>query len=176
MLIKRYIKFKYDDYIEEHIKGRCSCDLQEGGKGLCNTGRYLEGLITPKEYLKEIEDDFSDLKYGTFIRTSLDDIASIIGIEKIDYRLYFILDREIEFRIKDEYIRFNKIKVHDVERHSNDLKKLVQIGDIVNGHKIIKIDRDKLYYGYWGNEYISGDVQEVLTMKNYNRHSVLNIK
>lgn len=176
MLIKRYIDLKYEMDFKNHMRNCCNCNLKEGENGLCNYGRYLEGLDTPQDFLKDIEDKFYNIKYGTFIRTDLDDIARIIGVDKINIKTYFILDKEVDVYTGREFIKTNKIGLYDIENHSNDLKDLVKIGDIVNGYRIIKIDGDKLYYGYWGDRHISGEIEEVLSKKYYLRDTVINMK
>ena len=92
MLVNRYIDLKYAYGFYEHFNEHCSCDLREGGQGLCNYGRYIDELISPEEFLQKYEDDFYDLKYGTFVRTDQDDIARIIGVEAESSKIFFILD------------------------------------------------------------------------------------
>ena len=70
MLVNRYIDLKYEYGFYQHCNEYCSCDLSDGGKGLCNYGRYNDELISPQEFLEEYEDDFYDLKFGTFVRTA----------------------------------------------------------------------------------------------------------
>lgn len=172
MLIKRYIDLKYKDYFQEHLENECNCNLKDGEKGLCIYGRYIEGLITPQEFLEEIGDVYFDLQYGTYIRTDIGDIARIIGVVPFSYRTVFILDREIEYQERGVSSKTNKIMSHEVEKHSNQLKDLVEVGDIVNGYRIVKIEKDKFYYGYWGNEYVKGDIEEVITKNDVLRYSV----
>lgn len=172
MLIKKYIDLKYGLWIQGHLDNKCSCDLKDGGKGLCTYGRYVEGLTTPEDFLEENEDKFYDLQYGTFIRTGLDDIARIIDVDIIGLNTWFVLDREVDRTINDELIRTNKIKEYNILQHSNDIKDIIQIGDIVNGHKIVMINNDKFYYGFFGDQYISGEIETVLSKKSYNEHSI----
>lgn len=173
MLVNRYIDLKYAYGFYEHFNEHCSCDLREGGQGLCNYGRYIDELISPEEFLQEYEDDFYDLKYGTFVRTDQDDIARIIGVEAESSKIFFILDREVERYSHEEIIKTNKIRDYNIDEHSNQLKDLVKEGDIVNGRKIIKIDNGKLWYGYYGDDYLKGPVREVLTKKKYLKESVV---
>ena len=37
-----------------HEKGKCNCDLTEGGYGLCLYGQYENKIITKKDLLNEI--------------------------------------------------------------------------------------------------------------------------
>lgn len=173
MLVNRYIDLKYEYGFYQHCNEYCSCDLSDGGKGLCNYGRYNDELISPQEFLEEYEDDFYDLKFGTFVRTDQDDIARIIGVEAESSKIYFILDREVEKCSGEEIIKTNRIRDNNIDEHSNELKDLVKEGDIVNGRKIIKIDNGKLWYGYYGDDYLKGPVQEVLTKKKYLKESVI---
>lgn len=173
MFVDRYINLKYALELNEHIQGKCNCDLTQGGTGLCAYGRYFEGMISGNEFLTEIDDSFKELRYGTFIRTYLGDIARIIGVETLNQRIYFILDREIECYKNSEFKKINRIHIYDIDKHSNNLNELAQIGDIADGHQIIKIENDKIFYGYWGNEYISGEIKELLTKNDYLRHSVV---
>ena len=173
MLINRYIELKYEDEIQEHLENKCCCKLKEGEKGMCRCGKYIEGMVTPQEYLKDINDPFYNIQYGTYIRTELDDMARIKGVEKIGYKIYLILDRVVDMREGEGYAKTDRIRDYDIEKFSNNLKDLVKKGDIVNGHKILRIAEDKLWYGYFGNEFIHGDVKEVLTKKDYINRSIL---
>ena len=40
---------------KEHDKGKCNCDLTEGGYGLCYAGQYLEGVISSSQVIKDLE-------------------------------------------------------------------------------------------------------------------------
>lgn len=173
MLIKKYIDLKYGLWIQGHLDNKCSCDLTDGGRGLCSCGRYVEGLETPEEFLEENNDRFLNLQYGTFIRTVLGDIARIIDVDIIRTNTWFTLDREVDRTLNDEVIRTNKIKEYHILRHSNDIKDIIEIGDIVNGHKIVMIKNDKFYYGFFGNEYIHGEIEDVLPKKSYFEHSIV---
>ena len=57
MLIDNYLKEKYWYEIYNHEKERCSCELKDGGQGICLIGQYLEGVITAREYLKVQNDE-----------------------------------------------------------------------------------------------------------------------
>lgn len=173
MLVNRYIDLKYEYGFYEHFNEYCSCNLREGGKGLCNYGRYIDELVSPEEFLQEYDDDFYDLKYGTFVRTDMEDIARIIGVEEETGKIYFILDREVERGFGEEIVKTNRIRDNNIDEHSNSLKDLVKEGDIVNGRKIIKIDKGRLWYGFYGDDYIKGPVKEVLTKKKYLKESVV---
>lgn len=174
MIKEKYIKYKYEISFNLHLRNDCDCDLTDGGRGLCIFGQYLEKLITAEEFLKTVGDKFYELQYGTFIRTITDDVAVVIGISKIYEKIYLKLDREVIIDIDDINKKSNMISCDKVSRYSNKLKELVQVGDIANGKQIIKIEDEKLYYGYWGDQYILGEVNELLTQNDYDRHVLLN--
>lgn len=167
MIVDEYLKQKYDYGIYMHNKGMCTCDLSEGGKGLCLIGQYLTDIITAKEYLETVKDEFADLQYGTVIRTQFDDLARVINIEYFNNKIYFVLDRKVSNDFENIDSKSNKINTTYVEKHSNSLKDMVEIGDFANGRKIISKDKDKLWYGHWKNEYINGEVTELVSQKAY---------
>lgn len=174
MIISQYVKFKYKNEFNIHNIDHCTCDLTEGGKGLCIFGQYIEGNINEKELLETLKSKYSDLRYGTYIRTRFGDVARIINIVLHDDKVFFKLDREVRnnketIDLKSNFILDNDINIDIV---SNELKEIVKVGDIVNGHKIIMIKEEKLYYGYWKNEYIQGDVEELLTSNDYNTNTI----
>ena len=171
MLADRYINLKYALELNEHIQGKCNCDLTRGGTGLCPYGRYFEGMISGNEFLTEIDDSFKELRYGTLIRSNLDDIARIIGIECINEKIYFTLNREVNYYANSEYKNSDRIFIDAIDKHSNILNDLVKVGDIANGHKIIKIENGIFFYGYWGNERISGKITELQSRNDYIKHS-----
>lgn len=41
--------------IREHEEEKCSCDLTEGGYGLCLAGAFLEGCMSLEDTLRDIE-------------------------------------------------------------------------------------------------------------------------
>lgn len=173
MLKDRYIKYKYEKEFAEHFKDNCDCDLTDGGKGRCLYGQYLEESIDAEEFLKAIGDEYYDLQYGTFIRTITDDVAVVIGVIRIAGIIYLKLDREVILDRKDISKKANILPCDKIKKHSNILKKLVQIGDIANGNQIIDIKDGILFYGHWGNERIIGEVKELLTRNNYDNDVVL---
>lgn len=167
MLIDNYLKEKYWYEIYNHEKERCSCELKDGGQGICLIGQYLEGVITAREYLKVQNDELFNLEFGTVIRTRFDNLARIIGVEKFNNEIFFVLDRKVLNDSKDINSKSNKINVIQIDKHSNNLKDLVCVGDIANGKEIIRIENGKFWYGYFGNEYISGEITELLSKKDY---------
>lgn len=40
--------------IEEHDEGRCSCDLTDGGYGLCFAGQWLESMIDSLQVIEDL--------------------------------------------------------------------------------------------------------------------------
>ncbi len=47
-------KIAYDllkEQVEEHYEGKCSCDLTDGGYGLCFVGQWLEDCISSQEVI-----------------------------------------------------------------------------------------------------------------------------
>lgn len=167
MIVDEYLKQKYNYEIHTHNINMCSCDLSEGGKGLCLIGQYLNDVITAKEYLEVVKDKFANLQYGTVIRTELNDLARITNIETFDNDIFFILDRKVSNNLKDINSKSNKIRSSFIDNHSNCLKDIIEIGDFANGKKIIYKDKDKLWYGHWKNEFIDNEVTEVISKKDY---------
>jgi len=56
--MRKLEKIAYDllkEQIEEHCKGKCNCDLQEGGYGLCYAGQWLEGVIDSLQVIKDLK-------------------------------------------------------------------------------------------------------------------------
>lgn len=105
------------------------------------------------------------------LSTKLGDIARIIGIECLNEKIYFTLNREVNYYANCEYKNSNRIFIDAIDKHSNILNDLVKVGDIANGHKIIKIENGIFFYGYWGNERISGKITELQSRNDYIKHS-----
>jgi hypothetical protein len=42
-----------EDLVNIHKEGECSCDLTEGGYGLCIAGQFIEGVISEEDFLSE---------------------------------------------------------------------------------------------------------------------------
>lgn len=52
---KELVNLLLCEEIEKHNKGKCRCDLTEGGYGLCYAAQWLEGIVTSEQVLKDYE-------------------------------------------------------------------------------------------------------------------------
>ena len=101
------------------------------------------------------------LKEKMFVRTKLNDFCNMVAIRKIDE-----FDDDGSFWIDDYIIdaygdEQNKLNKEDIEKASENIIDVIEIGDYINGSKILSIeyaeDRygncDKLHYYYSFEDY-----------------------
>ena len=99
-----------------------------------------------------------EMKVGEYVRTT----DGIIGI-KVEY------DNGIKLKI-DEY-SYWKPSPDSIVKHSPRLIDLIEVGDYVNGEKVINIDRVDSEYGIVkcsnGNHYWNYEIKTILTKEQY---------
>ena len=53
-VIDKIAELVLSENIYEHEHNLCSCDLTEGGYGLCFAGQYLEGCLSSENILEDL--------------------------------------------------------------------------------------------------------------------------
>jgi hypothetical protein len=108
----------------------------------------------------------SKIKEGEYVRTNEGEIAKVIKIEKRKK-----LEDKIFLDINMEYFIYN----FDIKAHSKNIIDLIEIGDYVNGHKVIQTKsmiETKLEVeaeGFLGEYFISyEDIETIVTKEQFN--------
>lgn len=108
----------------------------------------------------------SEIKVGEYARTNEGEIAKVIEIEKRKK-----LENKIFLDINMEYFIYN----FDIKTHSKNILDLIEIGDYVNGHKVVKVKsmiEGKLEVeaqAFLGKYFISyEDIETIVTKEEFN--------
>lgn len=129
---------------------------------------YLDGAT---KYIK-LDNAYSKENNNSGIRTYNEDIKTIMTKEIYEDELY-----NIEYNDTNEYCKTNigrickyKKDIENVVKHSKNIIDLVEIGDIVNGEKVIDIFNSKFlsfgelpYIMTENNKYEEQDIKTILT-------------
>jgi hypothetical protein len=87
--------------------------------------------------------DRNEIEVGEYVRTKDGRIAQI---KSIDYEAgIYRFDRIIyinDFRMKEDVLYSNEMFKKVIVRHSKQLIDLIEVGDFVNGYKVISVDYD----------------------------------
>lgn len=114
------------------------------------------------------------MKYGDYIRTKTGKIRKIV-----DTVAQYYLIKEVTF---DEKVNRNDIgyTAEDIIKHSKNIIDLIEIGDYVNGHKIVSEiwgeDDNNLYFEIEGGFnkatcIAEEDIKSILTKEQFNQNS-----
>ncbi len=105
-----------------------------------------------------------EIKVGEFIRTKepYGEIFKVVGIEKEDILLVNTSGN-------------NRVTTGYVKKHSPNIIDLIEVGDYVNGHLIIAIDRERLEISIENSDYGCGyeeinantDIKTVVTKEQF---------
>lgn len=117
----------------------------------------------------------SKIEVGEYVRTKEGYLGILIAINKQDYN-YLVVDTSIEVR-KDGYpSTYLYLKKENIKKHSEQLIDLIEVGDYVNGHRVVNEiwgeDDNNLYFeiegGFNKAQYIGEkDIQTILTEESY---------
>lgn len=114
------------------------------------------------------------IEVGEYVKTKEGRIAQI---KSIDYEAkIYRFDRIIyinDFRMKEDVLYSNEMFKKLIVKHSKQLIDLIEVGDFVNGMKILHIEDNKLYVE-WDNEFdeFTGflknkNIETILTKEQY---------
>ena len=112
----------------------------------------------------------NDIEVGEYVRTNQGHIGVLKRIEfdKNDKSLkWYVFDKKFENNIiKEEYV--NKPYI---VKHSKNIIDLIEVGDYVNGEKIIEVRRQKdeiyLMTDYCPQKYITSVIKSIVTHEQF---------
>lgn len=110
------------------------------------------------------------LKEGMYIRTKLNDFCNMVAIRKIDE-----IDDDGSFWIDDYIIdtfgdEQNKLSEEDVDKVSDNIIDLIEIGDYVNGFPVIHNAKEhggNIVIVINGNAYTEENIKSVVTKEQF---------
>ena len=83
------------------------------------------------------------MKVGDYVRTPQGIIAKIINIQE-DTGQYFLNGNAVSLESKN-YIADKNITIGENFKHSPNIIDLIEVGDYVNGYKVLEIEKDYLF-------------------------------
>lgn len=113
-----------------------------------------------------------ELRKGMYIRTKLNDFCNMVAIRKIDEIDYeddnkFWIDDYIIDTFGDEQ---NKLSEEDVDKASDNIIDLIEIGDYVNGFPVIHNAKEhggNIVIVINGNAYTEENIKSVVTKEQF---------
>lgn len=117
-----------------------------------------------------------EIKVGQYIRTKSGRFAQITTINNVRYTAYGAKIRKKEELIGKERLLINgKYELEDIKNIAKEVINLIEVGDYVNGHLVIAVDREKLEVSIencmYGSDYedINGniDIKSIVTKEQF---------
>lgn len=117
-----------------------------------------------------------EIKIGKYIRTKSGKFAQITTINNVRYTAYGAKIRKKEELIGKERLLINgKYELDDIKNIAKEIINLIEVGDYVNGHLVIAVDREKLEVSIencmYGSDYedINGniDIKSIVTKEQF---------
>lgn len=117
-----------------------------------------------------------EIKVGQYIRTKSGRFAQITTINNVRYTAYGAKIRKKEELIGKERLLINgKYELEDIKNIAKEVINLIEVGDYVNGHLVIAVDREKLEASIencmYGSDYedINGniDIKSIVTKEQF---------
>lgn len=115
-----------------------------------------------------------EIKVGDYVRLARN--QGINRIEEIDVDGDYILDKFIADKWGDEVCCISRDNLDDeIIKHSSDIIDLIEVGDYVNGHLVIAVDRVRLEISIENADYGCGyeeinantDIKSIITKEQY---------
>lgn len=79
-----------------------------------------------------------DIEVNEYVRTKEGYLGILIAINKQDYN-YLVVDTSIEVRRDGYPSTYLYLKKENIKKHRKQLIDLIEVGDYVNGYKVIKL-------------------------------------